>query len=163
MNLMRNTVADHKIDTLLGPSGTFAGYSLMILGAIGTFYDLTGLIPVFAGMFMALTFDGTIIDYRLRRIKGYTCLFGILKLGKWHDIDDFTKFIIYRSSRKYTTYSRANIPLDLKSTDIRLALLNSSGNKKIIINKYSSFESARNDMTELINDLDISNMSEWTK
>ena len=160
---MKKMVADHKTDTLLGPSGTFAGYSLMILGAIGTYYDLTGLIPFFTGMFMALTFDGTIIDYRSRRIKGYTCLFGFMKIGKWHSIDDFSKFIIYRSSRSYTTYSRANIPLDIKSTDIRLALLNSIGNRKIIINKYNSFESARNDMTELINDLDISNMSEWTK
>lgn len=156
-------VADHKTDTLLGPSGTFAGYSLMILGAIGTYYDLTGLIPFFAGMFLAFTFDGTIIDYRSRRIKGYTCLFGILKIGKWHSIDDFSKFIIYRSSRRYTTYSRANIPLDLKTTDIRLAILDGTGKRKIIVNKYNSFESARNDMTELINDLDISNMSEWTK
>lgn len=160
---MKKRVADHRIDNLLGPSGTFAGYSLLILGAIGTYYDLTGLIPVFGGMFMALTFDGTVIDYMSRRIKGYTCLFGFLKIGKWHSIDDFSKFIIYRSSRRYTTYSRANIPLNLKSDDIRLALLNSSGNLKIIINKYNSFEAARNDMSELINELDIRNMSEWTK
>lgn len=160
---MKKMVADNKLDTLLGPSGTFAGYSLMIFGAIGTYYDLTGLILVFAGMFMALTFDGTIIDYRLRKIKAYTCLFGILKIGKWYSIDDFSKFIIYRSSRSYTTYSRANIPLDLKNTDIRLALLDSTGKRKIIINKFNSFESARNDMTDLINDLDISDMNEWTK
>ncbi len=160
---MKKRVDDHKTDTLLGPSGTFAGYSLMILGAIGTYYDLTGLIPVIGGMFMALTYDGTMIDYRSRRIKGYSCLFGFIKIGKWHSVDDFSKFIIYRSGRSYTTYSRANIPLDLKSTDIRLALLDSSGKRRIIINKYNSFESARNDMSQLIRDLEIRNMSEWTK
>ncbi|NMC38570.1 MAG: hypothetical protein GYA41_09630 [Bacteroidales bacterium] len=160
---MKKIVTDNKINTLLGPSGTFAGYSLILFGTIGVYYDIAGLILVFAGIFMALTFDGTLIDYESRRIKGYTSIFGIIKIGKWHSINDFTKFIIYRSWRRYTTYSRANIPLDLKTTDIRLALLDSSGRRKIIINKYNSFEAARNDMSKLIKDLDISNMSEWTK
>jgi len=160
---MKKRVIDHRIDNLLGPSGTFAGYSLMVFGTIGAYFDITGLILFIPGMFMALTFDGTIIDYGARRIKGYTCIFGIYKIGKWYSIDDFSKFIIYKSNRSYITFSRSNIPLDLKSTDIRLALLNNTGTRKIIINKYNSFESARNDMSELINDLNISNMSEWAR
>jgi hypothetical protein len=154
-------VTDHKIDKLMGPSGTFAGYSLIIFGVIGTYFNLTGLILVAAGMFMAFTFDGTIIDYNSGRIKKYTCLFGLFKCGRWHNINVFNKFSIYRSKRSYITYSRANVPLTVKNSDIRLALLNNNGSLKIIINKYDSFEAARKEMTELIRDLQITKLDEW--
>jgi hypothetical protein len=156
-------ITDHKIDKLLGPSGTYAGYSLMFFGVIWTYFNLTGLIFVAAGMFMALTFDGTIIDFNSRRIKNYTCLFGLVKIGKWYSIDNFSKFSIYKSNRSYTAYSRANVPLTLKNTDIRLVILNDNGSLKIIINKYDSFEAARKEMAELIRDLKITKLDEWRK
>lgn len=156
-------VTDNKIDNLLGSSGTFTGYSLMIFGAIGTYFNLTGLILVVAGMFMAFTFDGTIIDYNSRRIKSYICFFGLLKVGKWYSINDFTKFSIHKSNRSYTMYSRANVPLTVKNSDIRLVLLNKTGSLKVTIKKYNSFEAARKEMSELIRDLQLTRLAEWTK
>lgn len=156
-------IADHKIDKFLGTSGTFAGYSLMIFGIIWTYSNPAGLIFVVTGMFMALTFDGTKIDYDSRRIKSYTCFFGLFKIGKWNSVNSFKKFSIYKSNRSYTTYSRANVPLTIKNADIRLALLNNDGSLKIIINKYSSFEEARIEMSELIRDLKITELEEWRK
>ncbi len=154
-------VINNKIDSLLGPSGTFTGYVFLIFGAILTYSNITGLIFIAAGMFMAFTFDGTIIDFKSRRIKSYTSLFGLFKAGKWHNVSEFSKFIIYRSNRSYTTYSRGNIPLTVKNSDIRLAFLNDNGSLKITINKFSSFETARNEMTKLIIDLNISELKEW--
>lgn len=156
-------ITDYKIDKLLGPSGSFAGYSLMIFGVIGTCYNLTGLILVVAGMLMAFTFDGAIIDYETRRIKNYTCLFGLFKVGKWHSVNNFNKFSIYKSNRSYTTYSRANVPLTLKTSDIRLVLLNEKGSLKVTINKYNSFEAARQEMAELIRVLKITEMEDQHK
>jgi len=156
-------VTEYKIDKLLGPSGSFAGYSLMIFGVIGTCYNLTGLILVVTGMLMAFTFDGAIIDYNTRRIKNYTCLFGLFKVGKWHGVNNFNKFRIYKSNRSYTTYSRANVPLTLKTSDIRLVLLNENGSLRIKINKYNSFEAARKEMTELIKDLKITELEDQQK
>jgi len=154
---------DNKIDNLLGSSGTFTGYSLMIFGAIATYFNITGLILVVVGMFMAFTFDGTIIDYNSGRIKSYTSFFGLIKIGEWYNINDFTKFSIYKSNRSYTTYSRANVPLTVKNSDIRLVLLNNTGKLKITINKYNSFEAARKEMSELIRDLQLTGLAEWTK
>lgn len=148
---------------MMGPSGTFAGYSLMVFGAIGTYFSITGLILIVAGMFMAFTYQGTLIDFDLRKIKSYTSLFGLFKSGKWINADDFSKFYIYRSRRSSTTYSRGNVPLTINSNDIRLALLNDSGSLKIIINKYDSFESARREMSELIRDLKLTGLNEWIK
>ena len=156
-------IADHKIDKFLGTSGTFAGYSLMIFGIIWTYSNPAGLIFVVTGMFMALTFDGTKIDYDSGRIKSYTCIFGLFKIGKWYSVNNFNKFSIYKSKRSYTTYSRANVPLTIKNTDIRLALLNNDGSLKIVINKYNSFEEARIKMSELIRDLKITELEEWRK
>ena len=154
-------VTDHKIENFLGPSGIFAGYSLMIFGVIGTYFNLTGLILVTAGMFMAFTYDGTKIDFSSRKLKNYTCLFGLFKYGKWHSVSSFTRFSIYKSRRRYTTYSRANVPLTVKKSDIRLVLLNNTGSLKITINRYNSFEAARNEMTRLIKDLQITELKEW--
>ena len=148
---------------MMGPSGTFAGYSLIVFGAIVTYFSITGLILIVAGMFMAFTYEGTLIDYDTRRLESYTSLFGIYKAGKWINADDFSKFNIYRSRRSSTTYSRGNVPLTINSNDIRLALLNESGSQKIIINKYDSFESARTEMSELIKDLKLTGLNEWIK
>ncbi len=160
---MKNVISDHKIDKLLGPSGTFAGYSLLIFGIIGLYlsYTITGLILIVGGLFMAFTYEGTIIDYTIKKIKSYSCLFGLFKIGKWHSINSFNKFRIYKSNRTYTSYSRANVQLNLKDSDIRLVLLNEDGSLKITINKYGSFEEARNEMAELIKDLQMTGLKEW--
>jgi len=151
-------VTDNKIDKLMGPSGTAAGYSLLVFGVIAVYFNLTGLILVVAGMFMAFTFVGTIIDFDSGRIKSYTCLFGLFKIGKWHSINNFKKFSIYKSSRSYTSYSRANVPLTVKNSDIRLVFLDNKGSLKITINKYNSFEAARKEMAKLITDLKITEL-----
>ena len=158
---MTTAVSDYKIDKPLGPPGVFAGYSLIVFGIIGAFYSLVGLIVVVPGCFLAFTFDGTRIDFKSRRIKNYTCLFGLFKIGKWYSVDDFTKFRIYQSKRTYTSYSRANIPLNLKTTDIRLSLLNDDASLKITVNRFNSFESARKEMSELIRNLQINELKEW--
>ena len=154
-------ISDHKLDKLLGPAGVFAGYSIIIFGLIGLYFAFTGFILVVMGMFMAFTYDGTSIDSSSRRIKNYTCLFGLFKIGKWHSINEFTKFCILKSNRTYTSYSRVYIPLTLKSSDIRLLLLNNNGSLKITVNKFGSFEAARQEMTELIKDLQITELKEW--
>ena len=148
---------------MMGTSGIFAGYSLIVFGAIGTYFNITGLILIVAGMFMAFTYEGTLIDTDLRKIKSYTSFFGLIKAGKWYNADDFSKFHIYRSRRSSTTYSRGNVPLTINSSDIRLALLNEDGSLNVIINKYDSFESARIEMSELIRNLKLTGLDEWRK
>lgn len=154
---------DNRIDMFLGPSAVFAGYVFLLIGAVYSFENLAGLVLVMAGLFMSFTFNGTVIDYKMARIKSYTALFGIIKLGKWYPVNFFDRFRIYRSNRSLTTYSRGNIPLTLKSSDIRLDLINKSGSLKITVNRFDSFESARNEMSELIKDLHITSLEEWTK
>ncbi|HOW09031.1 MAG TPA: hypothetical protein PLX08_04425 [Bacteroidales bacterium] len=154
---------DNRIDMFLGPSATFAGYVFLITGAVCSFENPAGFILVIAGLFMGFSYNGTIIDFNESRIKPYTALFGLIKLGKWYPVDCFDKFRIYRSSRSHTTYSRGNIPLTIKKTDIRLDFVNKSGSLKVTIDRFDSFESARDEASELIKNLHITSMEEWTR
>jgi hypothetical protein len=147
---------------MLGPTGVYSGYFLMLAGiAAAYFFSLPYLLLALAGMFMAFTFDGTQIDFDLRRIRNYSCLFGLFRIGKWYDINTFKKFHIVRSKRIYTTYSKANVPLTQQTSDIRLQLLNDNGSLRVTVNKFRSFEAARREMSELIRDLEINSLKEW--
>lgn len=152
---------DYKIDKLFGQTGIFAGYTLIVSGIVITFFSLSGLILLTGGIFMAFTYEGTLIDFDNRKIKSYTCFFGLIKAGKWYNVDNFNRFSIYRSARSSTTYSRGNVPLTLKKSDIRLALISRDGSKKIIVNKYNSFETARKEMADLIKDLKLKELSDF--
>lgn len=154
---------DNRIDMFFGPSAVFAGYVFLLIGAVYSFENPAGFVLVIAGLFMSFTFNGTVIDYQMARIKSYTALFGIIRLGRWYPVNSFDRFRIYRSNRSLTTYSRGNIPLTLRTSDIRLDFMNRSGSLKITVNRFESFESARNEMSELIKDLHITSLEEWTK
>jgi hypothetical protein len=152
-----------KIGKSLGPSGIFAGYVFVVVGAIYSFENLSGLLLVLIGLFMSFTSEGTIIDFDKGLIKSYTSLFGLIRLGKWYPVSLFDKFSIYKSNRSYTTYSRANIPLTVKKSDICLDLMNKSGSLKLTVNRFDSFESARNEMSELIRRLHLTKLEEWAE
>ena len=98
---------------------------------------------------MAFTYNGIFIDIENKRLKPYTCLFGIFKTGKWIDSNQFTRFKIIKATKKYTSYSRANVRFDMNVSDMELLLINRNGSKKIVLNKYSNFEDAHKEMEEL--------------
>jgi hypothetical protein len=75
-------------------------------------------------------------------------LFGIFKTGKWISINEFTKFSIVKATKRYTTYSRANVRFDRTFSDIELLLVNGNG-RKIVINKFNNYEDAQKEMEEL--------------
>jgi hypothetical protein len=161
---MKHSVINHRIGNLLGSTGSAAGYFLMIFGIIATFlYNWTGSVLIIMGMFMAFTYEGTEIDLQLKRIKNYTSLFGLIKTGHWYPLGHFKRFSIYKSKRSYTTYSRANVPLTLKNSDIRLLLLDETGSLKVTVNKYNSFEAAKKEKDELIKKLDLTELKEWVR
>jgi hypothetical protein len=82
-------------------------------------------------------------------VKPYTNLFGIIHTGNWIDISQFSRFSIIKATKKYTTYSRGSVRFDMAVSDIELLLINKNGSKKVVINKFSSFEDARREMNEL--------------
>lgn len=142
-------VYNNNLGKFLGPSSSYAGYVFIACGIFASAYSLLALTLLLPGFFMAFTYNGIIIDIDKKKLRPYTALFGIFKTGKWIDADQFTRFNIIKTTKKYTSYSRANVEFDMNVSDIELLLTNKNGTKKVIINKYHSFEDAHKEMEEL--------------
>ena len=140
---------NNNLGKFFGPSSSYMGYIFIISGIVAVNYSLLSLTLLLPGFFMAFTYNGIIIDTDNKKIKPYTALFGIFKTGKWIDANQFTRFNIIKATKKYTTYSRANVRFDMKMSDIELLLINRNGSKKIVLNKFSNFEDAHKEMEEL--------------
>jgi hypothetical protein len=124
------------------------GYVFIACGIFAAFYSLLALTLIIPGIFMLFTYDGVLIDTGKKKLKPYTAIFGMFKTGNWIDANQFTRFNIEKSTKKYTSYSRGSVRFDMKVSDIELLLTNRNGTKKIILNKYNNFEDARREMDE---------------
>lgn len=142
-------IRNNNLGKLFGPSSSYMGYVFIACGIFAASYSLLSLTLIIPGFFMAFTYNGTIIDTDNKKVKPYTSLFGIFRTGKWIDAGQFTRFNIIKATKKYTTYSRANVRFDMDVSDIQLLLINRNGTKKVILNKYSNFEEAHKEMEEL--------------
>jgi hypothetical protein len=125
------------------------GYIFIVLGLCCVIYSPATLFLLIPGTFMAFTYSGTIIDTENKKIMPYTTLFGIIRTGKWMDVSLFSGFKIVKSNRRYTSYSRSNIRLDMNISDICLLIVSKRETKKVILNRYNIFEDARREMDEL--------------
>jgi hypothetical protein len=64
---------DYRIGKLFGETVIYAGYSLIFFGVITTLFNLTGLLLIVAGLFMALTYEGTLIDFEAQTESLHIC------------------------------------------------------------------------------------------
>jgi len=148
---------DNKHGKFFGPSQVFMGYVFLGCGIFCSVYSLTILLLIIPGAFMAFTTTGTIIDFENKKIKPYTTLFGFIRTGKWANISQFSGFRIMKINRRYTTYSRANIPLDMNKCTIDLVLTKKGKPGFVLIKKHSRFEEARKELDDLKTSLMSSN------
>jgi hypothetical protein len=132
-----------------GPAQVYMGYTFIVLGLTCTIYSFSVLLLVIPGAFLAFTYTGTMIDFENKKVRPYTNLFGILRTGKWIEAAQFSGFKIMKSNRRYTSYSRGNVQLDMNISDISLLLINKNSTRKVLLKRYKSFEEARKGMEEL--------------
>jgi hypothetical protein len=143
------SIRNNTLGKFFGPSSSYMGYVFIACGIFATTYSLLSLTLILPGIFMSFTYNGTIIDIDNKKVKPYTSLFGIIRTGKWIDANQFTRFSIIKATKKYTSYSHANVRFDMDVSDIELLIINRNGTKKVILNKYTNFEDAHKEMEEL--------------
>lgn len=139
---------NNKFGKFFGPSFTYTGYALLAAGLLAISYSLTSLVLIIPGIFIAFTYTGTIIDVRNKRVKPYTSLFGVTRTGKWIEISTFSRFSIVKSTQRYTSYSRGSVRFDMNIPGLNLMLMNREGTKKVVLNKFHTFEEAQKEMDE---------------
>ncbi len=136
---------EHKLDKIFGPSGTFAGY-ILILSGVPAFFVLenpvSALIPILVGAFVAFSSSGTQVDLELRKVRSYIAYFGFLKSGKWQDLDLYDQIQVAEPVIHYRTYSRSNRSLDIYKKDYRIMLLGNHLKLRIPLQKFKSYEQA---------------------
>jgi hypothetical protein len=140
---------NNKHGKFFGPVQIYMGYVFIACGLLFLSYSLLSLLFIIPGTFMGFTYTGTIIDIDNKKVKPYTSLFGFIRTGKWIDTSGFSGFKIMKSNRRYTSYSRGSIQLDMDVTDISLLLINKSGTRKVVLNRYGNFEDAHKEMDRL--------------
>jgi hypothetical protein len=145
-----------KLDKSFGPSGTFAGYTIFIIGLITTYSNLGGLILVLVGAFMGFSSTSTLIDLDKKRIKFSNNLFGFIKTGKWIDIDPTMKIGIKESNVTWTTFSRSNRSIDTVKKDFRIVLCDSTETEIMEISKSKSLETVMVQLENLSRQLGLS-------
>ena len=148
-------VTENKLDKSFGPAGSSAGIFLFIIGIITTITSLFGLVLVLLGAFIGFSSSSTFIDSDKRRIKFSNNLFGILKIGKWIQINPAMKLAIKDSAITWRTYSRGNRTLDIESKDFRIILLDSDNQEIMQIKKTNSLDLAKAELEILCNKLGL--------
>jgi hypothetical protein len=118
-------------------------------GLVALTYSPLSLVLVVPGMFMAFTYNGTLIDTEKKRIKPYTALFGIYRAGKWIGTEQFTGFSIIKATKKYTTYSRGSVRFDMSVSDLELVLIKKNSKDKVVLKRFGNFIDARKEMEDL--------------
>jgi hypothetical protein len=142
-------ILKNKLDKSFGPSGTFAGYTIFVVGLVTTYSNWGGILLVIVGAFMSFSSTGTIIDTDKKRIRFSNNLFGFIQTGKWIDIDPSMKLGIKESNITWTTFSRSNRSIDTVKNDFRIVLCDSGENEIMEISKKESHESAKVELEKL--------------
>jgi hypothetical protein len=140
---------NNNLGKFFSPSASYAGYVFIAVGIFMVSYSFLTLTLLLPGIFLAFTYNGTLIDTTRMKLKPYTALFGIIKTGTWIDADQFTRFSIIKATKTYSSYSRGSVKLNMNVSDIELLLINRNGTRKITLNRYKNFEEAHKEMEVL--------------
>lgn len=146
---------NYKLDSAFGPTGRTAGYLLIIVGLIMSWYSLTAIILILVGGFVGFTSTSSLIDLEHKRIKLSNNFFGFIKTGEWLNIDPEMKIGIERYVHGWRTYSRSNRSHDLKRKDVRIFLYDSKNKKIMPIMKNDSITLARENLKILSHQLGL--------
>jgi len=149
-------INNYKLDKSFGPVGTSAGIFLFAAGLILTYFSVLGVILILIGAFIGFTSTSTFIDFDKKRFKFSNNLFGIIRTGKWIDINAGMKVGIKKSNKIWRAYSRSNRSLDIADNSYRLVLFDVNGKEIIPIKKNDNLDSAKSDRDEISKQLGIS-------
>ncbi len=139
-------IITNKLDKSFGPVGSTAGIFMFFAGIAVLYYSFFGIIIVFLGAFIGFTSSCTSIDTERKRIRFSNNIFGLIKTGKWINIEPTMKIGIKKSSRAWRAYSRSNESLDIVSKDFRIILFDSNNKMIMPIKKVDSPNKAKSEL-----------------
>jgi hypothetical protein len=148
----------YKLYKTFGPVGSVAGIILFAAGFILVWFSLSAFVLIILGAFIGFSYSSTEIDFEQKKIRYSDVLFGIIRIGKWINVEPEMKIGILKSRKTWVTYSLGNRTLESPVEDYRLELFKSSGIKIMLIKKVGSSGAAGKDQEEICEKLQISKL-----
>ncbi len=130
----------NKQEKIFGPSGSFAGYILMLAGVL-TIHRVIGIIPLSIGAIVAFSHYGIIIDTEDNKFKHYLSILGIL-IGHWISLKNVSEIIIVKRSILYGVFSQSNREHITRQTSIRLYFYNQAPRIRVNIKSFKFLNEA---------------------
>ena len=116
---------------------------------------LTSAIFLIFAMLTFFTVSGTAIDLNLRRVKSYYLIFGIIKTGKWHRIEEYQslRIILVSNGNPVMKYFDKR---SLKEVDeYRIILKSKTKKEDLPLKSCKTLEAAKSGIAEFSNLLKI--------
>lgn len=88
----------NKLDKPFGPAGTAAGLVLFFVGILTVSHSIFSFFLILIGAFFGFTTTTSVIDTDKKRVKLSNNLFGVLRIGKWINIEGGMKIGIRKSN-----------------------------------------------------------------
>ena len=131
-----------RLDSSFGPAGTIAGAAVFVAGVFLTYSHISGIILLLIGAFVGFTHTSSQIDYKKKRARLSTNLFGIIRTGSWIGIQPSMAVAVKESALTWRSYSLGNRPIDAERKDFRVILVDASQNEIMPLLKAKTLESA---------------------
>ncbi|HNW71302.1 MAG TPA: hypothetical protein PKI01_12920 [Bacteroidales bacterium] len=151
-------ILNNKLGKSFGPVGSFSGVILFVAGFVLTFFYISGLVLVLVGAFVGFSTESALVDPEKKRVRFSNNLFGIIRTGRWMNIEPGMKIKIKKSDMMWRTYSRGNRTLDIANDDFRLILIGSNNKDIMEIKKADSIDAAKLDVETLCAQLGLSSV-----
>jgi hypothetical protein len=148
-------VIKNRLERSFGPFGSSTGFFLLLGGLAATWFSPAGIILAAIGAFITFTSTGSIIDTDNKKVRFTNNIFGIIPLGKWIDIRPGMKLGLKRIHRGYQAYTRANQPVGIHYTDLRIILYEADNDEIMQLKRFTDRESAIAGLREMSSLLDI--------
>lgn len=149
-------IVTNKIYNSFGPI-SFAGKLLFIFGCGSVWFSPYAAFLIFGGAFIGFTYLCTSIDVDKRQIRSGDVLFGIFKSGFWLSIKPEMTIGIQKSNKVWKTFSLSNRVLETEENNYLIVLFSAQGKKLFPLKKTATLESAKDELFQLCDLLNLRN------
>lgn len=123
-------------------AAVFCGYIFMIFGLFSLLFgSLLGIVILILGGFGVFTATGVEIDIANRQFRPYTSYFGF-KSGQWKGLLNYPYLCVFKSTKKFTMFSQANVSTSYTETGFDIFLLNQSHRERVLVSIANTKEDA---------------------
>ena len=136
-------ITTYKLGKIASPSAAFSGYTLLVFGALATYFSFMGIFLLLLGGIMAFSVSEVWIDEEAKQFTYRVKLIGFIPIKYVKKFQPGDAVQVRHVKGKYYTYSRSNRESFTLVDDFRVYLHEAGTKKKIMLGKFYSEKEAK--------------------